>query len=218
MDGAGKSTVAAALAAHLSEAGVPAEIAWARIGGESVLLNRLATPVKRILRRAGTVADPIAAGGPAIEKSRDPRETKGRRRLVSWVWIAIVAWANARSYRRSAGGRRRGLTVVCDRWATDALVDVELRYGSHRVAREILRRLPPRPDLAILLEIDAATAAARKPGDQAEWVLIEMERLYAVEARSSGLERVDARLPREEVGRRLVALVDALVGSRRGAF
>ncbi len=215
MDGAGKSTAAEALVKRLQESGIPTELAWARIGGESELLNRLAMPVKRILRRPGTVADPVAAGGPSIEKTRDPREGHGRRRFVSWVWIAIVAWANARSYRRAAARRRRGVTLVCDRWATDALVDVQLRYGKHRLAREILRRLPPRPDLAIVLEIDAVTAAARKPGDQAEWVLAEMERLYELEARAANLERLDAQLPPEEIQGRLATLVDAIVDRER---
>lgn len=215
MDGAGKSTAAEVLRQRLEVSGLPAEIAWARIGGESALLDRLAGPVKRVLGRRGTVADPIAAGGPAIAKTRDPREEGGRRRLTSWAWIVIVAWANARSYRAAAAARRRGVTVVCDRWATDALVDLELRYGRHGVARAVLRHLPPRPDMAILLEIDAATAAARKPGDQARWVLDEMERLYVLEASASSLTRVDARLPREDVQEHLGALVDALVARGR---
>lgn len=215
MDGAGKSTAANALKDRLEASGIPAEIAWARIGGESALLDRLALPVKRLLRRQGTVADPVAAGGPAIQKVRDPGEAIGRRRLVSWAWIVIVAGANAGSYRRAAARRRAGTTLVCDRWATDALVDLELRYGRHRVARAILRHLPPRPDLAILLEIDAATAGARKPGDQAGWVLVEMERLYDTEGDASGLERVDARLPRDAVRERLSDLLDSAVTKRR---
>ena len=212
MDGAGKSTAAIALTEHLTARGLPAEVAWARLGAESELLDRLAKPVKRLVRRRGTVADPVAAGGPAVEKVQDPRESGGRRRLVSWIWIVIVAWATARTYRRTARGRRRGVSIVCDRWATDAIVDLELRYGRHRVGEAVLRRLPPRPDLQVLLELDAATSIARKPQDQAERVLVEMERLYAEEARNSGLTRVDARMPREAVERRLVELVEPLIG------
>jgi thymidylate kinase len=212
MDGAGKSTAAIAVMEHLTARARPAEVAWARLGTERELLDRLAMPVKRLLRRSGTVADPVAAGGPAVEKVQDPRESGGRRRPTSWVWIAIVAWASARTYRRTARGRRRGVSVVCDRWVTDAIVDLELRYGRHRLGQAILRRLPPRPDLQVLLEIDAATSIARKPQDQAERVLVEMERLYAEEARSARIERVDARRPREEVERSLLALIDPLLG------
>ena len=216
MDGAGKSTAAETLLARLASAGVPAEMSWARLGSESRLLDGLATPVKRLLRRQGTTADPVAAGGPEVGKVQDEREAAGRRRLVSWVWIAIVAWANARSYRDSAAGRRRGVSVVCDRWATDALVDLELRYGRHALAEAILRRLPPRPDLAILLEIDAASAHARKPGDQAVHVLEGMERRYSRVAEEERLVRVDATAPRAEVAERLGELVDALVERRAG--
>ena len=214
MDGAGKSTAAALIETRLRTAGLPAEITWARIGGESALLNRLATPVKRMLRRSGTVADPVAAGGPGIEKVQDPRETLGRRRLTSWAWIVIVATANARSYRRAASARRRGTHVICDRWATDAFVDLELRYGRHRLAEGILRRLSPDRDLGILLDIDAHTAALRKPGDQAERVLAAMEPLYAQRAREEGLVRIDSRRSEADIEQTISAVVDALLATR----
>ena len=157
------------------------------------------------------MADPVAAGGPEVGKIRDPREAGGRRRLVSWAWIVVVALANARSYRRPAAlGRRAGVTLICDRWATDALVDLQLRYGKHAPARAILRHLPPRPDLQVVLELDASAAAARKPGDQAEWVLAEMERLYRVEAQAAGAERIDATQSPERVAQALSDLVEGL--------
>lgn len=214
MDGAGKSTAAAVIDTRLRAAGLPTEIVWARIGGESALLNRLATPVKRVLRRSGTVADPVAAGGPGIQKVQEPRETQGRRRIVSWGWIVIVAMANAGSYRRAASGRRRGTHVICDRWATDAFVDLELRYGRHRLAEGVLRRLSPDRDLGILLEIDAQTAARRKPGDQAEHVLAAMQPLYAERARDEGLIRIDGRRPPAEIERTISAVLDALLSAR----
>jgi thymidylate kinase len=214
MDGAGKSTAAGIIETRLRAAGLPAEIVWGRIGGESVLLNRLATPVKRVVRRSGTVADPVAAGGPGIQKVQDPREGQGRRRLVSWVWIVIVATANAGSYRRAASLRRRGTHVICDRWATDAFVDLELRYGRHRLAEGMLRRLSPERDLGVLLEIDARTAARRKPGDQAEHVLAAMEPLYAQRAREEGLVRIDSRRAPADIERTISAVVDALLSTR----
>lgn len=214
MDGAGKSTAAGLIESRLRAAGLPAEIIWARIGGESALLNRLATPVKRVLRRSGTVADPVAAGGPEIKKVQDAREMQGRRRLVSWAWIVVVATANARSYRRAASLRRRGTHVICDRWATDAFVDLELRYGRHRLAEAMLRGLSPDRDLGILLEIDAHTAARRKPGDQAEHVLAAMEPLYAQRARDEGLVRIDSRRSPAEIERTISAVVDALLSTR----
>jgi thymidylate kinase len=213
MDGAGKSTVVEAIARHLQRSGLPAEVAWARLGSEGELLNRLALPVKRALRRQGTIADPVAAGGPSVTRVQDAREASGRRRPLSWLWILLVAIVNARSYRHSALARRAGVNIVCDRWAIDAVVDLELRYGEHRAARAALRRLPPRPDLTLLLSLDAATAAARKPGDQAERVLREMERLYAARAAEDAIAVVDATAPRDRVRERVLALVDRAVAS-----
>lgn len=92
MDGAGKSTAAAVIDTRLRAAGLPAEIVWARIGGESALLNRLATPVKRVLRRSGTVADPVAAGDRGSRRSRTPARLRGGAGSCrgvgssSWPW------------------------------------------------------------------------------------------------------------------------------------
>lgn len=214
MDGAGKSTVAEAIERYLAEAGWPAELAWARLGSEGRLLDRLAWPVKRLLRRKGTTADPIAAGGPTVAKHQERRAAAGRRGLVTWAWIVAVALINAQSYRRAAKRRRDGISVVCDRWATDAVVDLELRYGRHRLAEAIVRRLPPHPDLLVLLEVDADTALQRKPGDQAERVLAGMERLYAART-ADGVVRVDARCPADEVRRVVLGLVESLIRARR---
>jgi len=41
-----------------------------------------------------------------------------------------------------------------------------LRYGRHRAAKALLVALARRPDLALLLTVDAETAALRKPGGE----------------------------------------------------
>jgi thymidylate kinase len=214
MDGAGKSTAAGLVQGHLEAKGRPAHIAWARLGAESALLDRLGAPVKRVVRRSGTTADPVAAGGPDVVKTRDPREGQGRRRAVSWAWIVVVAVVNASSYRRAASARGRGVDVICDRWATDGLVDLRLRYGPHRVAETLLARLTPRRNLGILLHVDARTAARRKPGDQAPHILEAMEAGYAQRARHERLVIIDGRLPLAEVERRLIEAVDRLTAGR----
>lgn len=211
MDGAGKSTLAGEVVAALEEGGVPATTAWARFGQEAATLDALAGPVKRLIPRRGTVADPIAAGGPGVDRSQDPGEMAGRRRLVSWIWILLVAAVNARSLRRSARPRRGGVAVVCDRWVTDSLVDLRLRYGSHRGAVLALRAAVPRPDLGLLLSLDAETAARRKPGDQDPAVLRRAVGLYEEEARRGALARVDARASSSEVAAEVVEQVRRLL-------
>ncbi len=203
MDGAGKSTAVREAVAALEEAGLAAGSAWARFGQEAAILNALASPVKRLLGARGTVADPVAAGGPGVEKVQDVREATGRRRPISWAWVVCVAAVNARSLRHAARGRRDGLAVVCDRWLIDSLVDLRLRYGPHRLAELVLRAAVPRPDLAFLLSLDAETAVRRKPGDQDPHVLRRAAGLYEEEARRRGAVQIDASGSREEVARQV---------------
>jgi thymidylate kinase len=209
MDGAGKSTLTAAIRAHLEAAGLPARDEIVRIGRHTAALDRIAVPVKRVLRREEPIADRLAAGD-AGDEAADRAPDLTPRRGVAWAWAAIVAVQNALYCRRIARGRRRG-SIVTDRWLADHLIDFELRYGRHRLADRILRAGVPRPDLAFLLEIDAETSASRKPGDQVPRVLARMEERYPVLAAEFGLIAVDGTAPREEVEPVVLALVDSLL-------
>ena len=209
MDGAGKSTFTAAVCAHLTARGLPVRDEIVRIGRRGATLDRIAVPVKKILRREGTVADPVAAGDEAAKASGKPPE-EAPRRGIGWVWTVVVAVENALAARRIARGRRRA-NIVTDRWLVDYLVDFELRYGRHPLGAWILRTVIPRPDLGFLLQIDAATSAERKPGDQAPAVLDRMERRYGELAPALGLIHVDGRAPRAQVESVVVALVDSVV-------
>jgi len=215
MDGSGKSTAAEVIRGELEARGVPAEIAWARLGMKGALPDRLAETVRTLLRRRGSIADPVASGGPGVREVRDPREAAGRRRFVSWAWILIVALVSVRSEWRAAALRRQGRTVICDRWTTDAMVDLEVRYGRHRAAERTLSALTPRPDLELLIQIDSLTAARRKPGDQAERVLRAMEAGYKRLVSRPGLTAVDGTLPRAEVDAALVEQLEPLLDRGR---
>lgn len=173
----------------LQTAGIPAEVAWARLGSEREMLVRIGNPVKRLLRPKVRIADPVAAGGSVVEWGINSPQLRARRGLVAAVWIAIVALVHT----------------------APTAVPAE---SAAEVAEMILRRLTPRPDLAILLEIDPSTAAARKPHDQPRQILAEMEHLYERKARTGKLVHVDARKTPEEVEVRLSELVDALVEER----
>jgi thymidylate kinase len=235
MDGSGKSTAALELVARLEERGRPAVISWSRLAAESELLDLIAGPIRRVLRRSGPTASSDAtaglegltrgdAGASSNGAHEEPPAPEGGSPVES-VWVAIVAAVNARSSRRSAKLARDGVVVVCDRWLVDALVDLELRYGHHRAAGWILRRATPRADLAVLLEIDAATSIARKPGDHAAPVLERMAGLYADAAAQvgfppagadprDGLVRIDARGSREDVLGALDSRIGAALAAR----
>jgi thymidylate kinase len=209
MDGAGKSTLTAAVRAHLEASGLPARDEIVRIGRDTATLDRIAVPVKKVLRREDPIADRLAAGDAGHEVD-DRAPDLAPRRGVAWAWAAIVAVQNTLYCRRIARGRRRE-SIVADRWLPDHLIDFELRYGRHRLADRILRAGVPRPDLAFLLEIDAETSAARKPGDQVPSVLARMAERYPVLAAEFGLIAVDGTAPREEVEPVVLALVDSLL-------
>jgi thymidylate kinase len=123
----------------------------------------------------------------------------------------VAALESARAHMLSTGVTRSGTSVVADRWVTDSLVDLELRYGRHAVAERVLTGLAPRADLDILLEIDAATSAQRKPDDWPVPVLERMEAAYARVAELTGARRIDAARPRDEVLAELAELVDRAI-------
>ncbi|MGI8438874.1 MAG: hypothetical protein ACR2NV_01500 [Thermoleophilaceae bacterium] len=213
MDGAGKSTAALTVAASLRTSGwEDVVVSWGRlVDGDAGLLQRIAGPAKRIVRFQGRVADPVAAGAPRGDSASETA-ADGRRSPVAWTWILVVALVSARSSRRAALAGRRTTAVVCDRWLIDSLVDLEVRYGRHRVAEWALRRILPCPDLSVLLDVDPATAAARKPGDQHEEVLARMAAVYSRRSRELDLTRVDACRPREAVDQALRELLEQPTG------
>ncbi len=214
MDGAGKSTAAEVVRGQMERSQQPATVTWGRLGTNLGSLDAVASAVKRVLRRERTIADPVATGGESTRKQRRPGEIGRRRPLVSWIWVVVVAATHARYLRRAARPRLTGTTVVCDRSLVDSLVDLELRYGRHRLAETLLSKAAPTPDLGILLDVDAATAADRKRGDQAARILEGMERRYIATAARQGFIVVDARVGLEETHRSVERLVESLLASR----
>jgi thymidylate kinase len=229
MDGSGKSTAALELVARLAERDRPAILAWNRLAAETEILDLIAAPVRRLLRRRrrtaeGDLMNAGQAGGRARSDVTAEQPSVGSR-VVESAWVAIVAAISARSRRRAARKSHAGLVVVCDRWLVDALVDIEILYGHHRLAEWVLRRATPRADLAVLLEIDPATATRRKPGDQSEPVLERMAVRYAAvakelgfppagEAPRAGKVRIDARGGQADVVAAIDAHVDAALAAR----
>ena len=201
MDGAGKSTVGLDLLEALEAAGQPAVVHWTRLAGELGVLDRTARLVRRVLGRETSLADPEAPAPVAPATGGG-----GRDGVIDTVWVLAVAGAAVRGARRTGRIRRRGLTVVCDRWLADALVDLRVRYGRRPAAEWLLRRGFPRADVAVLLEVDGATAARRKPGDQSEAVLHAMAERYAEVGDRLALPRVDASAAPGEVAASLRAL------------
>ncbi len=219
MDGAGKSTTALELAAVFEEQHRPAVILWTRLAGDPHLLNLVARPVRWLLGRGTDATRPRAT--PPRQAVAGVEATSGgqivsrasRGRLIDAVWVTFVALETVRGSWRAFGLRRRGLSVICDRWAADALVDLRLRYGRHRVAEWLLTHAIPPPDLVLYLKVDAATAAARKPGDQPLEVLEAMAELYGRAVADPNVVRIDAGAERAVVIQRAAEALRASLAS-----
>jgi thymidylate kinase len=184
IDGSGKSTTALELAAGLEADGHVPWVSWSRLAADKNLLDLIALPIRRVMRRRDSIADPVAAGD--LTATNAVRPVRSGWDPVAWAWVLVVSWLTVRNWRRVSRLRRRGLVVICDRWLIDALVDLEARYGRRGTAIWLLRHGVPRADLEILLEIDADTSTRRKPGDQAPRVLEVMARRYAEAAGELG--------------------------------
>jgi thymidylate kinase len=162
LDGCGKSTQVAALAAALSARGYRVYrmvTLYASVTGWMTLLRE--ERKKRSTKRPKPGS--IAPSNPAQE-----RYPRGRafladrvtyrarlRRLMAYPLdcIALTLWLWS--------VRLRGVNVViCDRYLCDKLVNLPSPAG---LFARILRYLVPRPDASFLLEVDPAVASVRRP-------------------------------------------------------
>jgi thymidylate kinase len=201
LDGAGKSSQAAALRATLERLGFDVTVAWTRFSWDDRLW-RYAIPVKRALTAVLRLG---RRGGGAAGPASDPDPVKRIRehsRLLTHAWTAIVALTNAASQRRmTLPHLRRGGIVICDRYTLDSIVELRFSYGMRYrfgLQRALIERLSPAPRRAYLLDVPAETAYARKGEYGLEW-LAAHRALYLEEHVGLGVRLLDGRRPREEL-------------------
>lgn len=158
VDGAGKSTLATSLERSLRRAGFRVAVAWTRPGMRLGWLGAAARTMKRL---AGRPAEP---GVYRVGAGERPQDLPARTGLVGWLWSLAVTAAFVRDARRRA--RSPGV-VIFDRHMLDALATLDLVYGGVRlgVHRALVRRLLPRADLTLYLEVSAEGALERKADD-----------------------------------------------------
>jgi len=187
LDGAGKSSVARALAAALRTSEVRCRVVWTRCGC-SPAYRAAAGLVRRLTR-----ADASGAGG----AWRPAPAGKTLRTLWTSVNVADVllhlAW-------RAWLPRLLGKAVVCDRYAYDAAVEMASRLGDDgALPLRLLLSLAPRPDYAFLLDVPPGVARVRSRDPAPLWALAEQRRLYLALAVRRGLRTVDATAPVTDV-------------------
>lgn len=178
IDGSGKSTQARALAATLERLGHPTAVQWAPLAGEA-WLDRVARPVKRAAALVPALRPSAqAVSAPAGGLVPNPgRVLRGRSGVVSFGWSTLVALANGWTLGRAVVRHTlAGRVVVCDRYHLDSVVRMRFYYGpeaSYAMQRRLIRLLSPPPRWAFFLDVDPATALARK---EDAWSLEELGR------------------------------------------
>ena len=123
--------------------------------------------------------------------------------MISQIWVTIVALAHASAQRRETRAHLAdGKTVICDRYTLDTAVHLRFRYGETRNFRfqvRLVERLSPRPLVAFLLDVPAATARARKAEQYSLGDLERQANLYREEAAGLDVRVLDGERPREEL-------------------
>jgi thymidylate kinase len=186
LDGSGKSTQARMLTETLTRAGFDVAVEWNRVSHDA-WLDRLARPVKRLLRRGGSDAAPDAGSATSGEQA-----PPGGRQL----WVLVVALANAWAHflsvrRHIAAGR----IVICDRYVLDSVVHLRAHYppGPGRtLGIAAVRLLSPRPRAAFYLSLEPRAAMARK---EEPWSLERVTRQaegYDTTSSDLAVRRLDA--------------------------
>ncbi len=189
VDGAGKSSLTAALLQDFERLGIRPEVIWARPGMRMDWIEPLLG--KRSKQATPTVAK-VASG--------QEFDARSRRGFIGWSWTMLVTgtflthlwWSHI---------RHSGLKIY-DRHLDDAIVTLDFVYAGVdlRLPRALISRLMPRPSVTFYLDVDAETAVARKPGDTFGHHAVESQlRRYAarLEARKDVVVLDATRDPRD---------------------
>jgi thymidylate kinase len=207
LDGAGKSSQSEALASTLRQLGLDVTIQWTRLEWTTLWENRwlgiLGWPVRATLSLVARAQRRREPEGTDAPPSLEPSALRERSSVISQVWVGIVALAHTAAQRRETRAQlARGQVVICDRYTLDTAVHLRFRYGERRNFGWQIRLVEsrsPRPVVAFLLDVPAATAYARKAE---QYSLEDLERqasLYRQESLRLGVRRLDGELPREQL-------------------
>lgn len=161
----------------------------------------MSLPLLVILRRMGYAKVHIG-GGSYIVETQMPE--KGG---LASLWVILTQLENlVKTGIKLVFSSLLGRTVICDRYVLDMLVDgmAGLHDSPDRVRVGFrLLRLFPRPDYAFFMDIDPEVAFKRKPDLPTLGDYIERLRLYRELCSSWDVAQVDARLPKEEIRRKI---------------
>jgi thymidylate kinase len=167
-DGAGKSTLAAVMAAQL---GARTVYLGVNLDDDPMALptTRLLRALRRWRRVAGAVGEGDASGSGAAGSGRPEARTGGGGRLY-WLNLILEEWYRALVIAYHV---QRGRTVLLDRHVVaDYYPWDDDRTLLRRIHGSLLRVCYPRPDLAVVLDAPADLLRRRKGEDS----VVELER------------------------------------------
>lgn len=186
VDGSGKSTLTRQLTEELTAAGLDVRRVWSRPGHGLGVFARVADALKRV---RGTATE---TGNRQVMRDAD-KLPSSRGGITGWVWSMVVTVAYLIDVRRQHS--RQGDVVLYDRHAVDAIVSLEVLYGSRGrgLQRALIRRFVPSADLTYYLEADVQTLVGRKPDSGAGQRFLESQvSRYDALVPAAGLRRLDA--------------------------
>jgi thymidylate kinase len=206
LDGAGKSSHAAALRDALGKLDVPAAVVWTPLG-QNRTLEVIGRPAKTLLSKLRfgplrQLAERSASGSVFSNPSSSDGDSPAERSRVTVAWATFVAILNVLAQRRALARHALSARVVIyDRHALDSVVRMRFLYGeagNSRLQRRLIRAAAPSPRVAYYLEVSPEAAHARKQ----DWTLDQLRvqaRLYEEESVAFGAQRVNAEHPRSDV-------------------
>jgi thymidylate kinase len=224
LDGAGKSSQTKALQETLEALGVDVVVDWMPLGHSPRYrtIRLLRTSVNAALRLGRRVrgskaslprAEAAAANGMPTSPAKALRQ---RSNAVTHGWATVVALHQALQHRKSTLRHLgSGKVVIFDRYTLDAAAQLRYFYGSHhafRFQKWLVQRVSPRARRSYFLEVRPETAFARKEHHYDFEGLREHAELYAEEAPSLPVVRLDGERPREELSERIAREVWEAVG------
>lgn len=172
IDGSGKSLQVERLRDVFTTCDLRVRCVWAR-GASSRGVGAVMRAGKGVLGARGRPAEGAptlsAAAGARNEAERfNERQKRLRNPFVRWIFSLVYAVDLKLTYvLRVRWLLTCGYVVICDRYVYDALVDFALFTGTDAAqppfALNVMRALVPRPQVAVLLDVDAEEALRRKP-------------------------------------------------------
>lgn len=206
MDGSGKTTHSRRIIDHLQESGIKCHYVWF---GNAYFFSY---PFMMICRMLGLTTTHHLANGLAVSEHE---YYKNKSVSLTWPWVQFLDAAIFVNLRVRLP-LWRGLTVVCDRFIPDILVELMTDINDDRLYEKIVGRLMlmlmPRSLIVVLMDVDEKTAWRRKNDVPELKFLSSRRRRYCMISHDLKIPRVNAEEPFVTVQKHLLSLIDGSNG------